>query len=85
MSSQPPRILIVDDEPQIARVLRTVGYVNSTQDFTQQHVVINGASELLREVLGEDGVGARTALGMVSLPAGTSVEVDVIFQLKAGD
>ena len=64
-------------------VLRTVGYVNSHPDFNDQHLVINGASELLREVLGDAGVGTRTAIGMASLPLGSSVEVDVIFRLKA--
>ena len=68
---------------KIARVLKTVGYVNCTPEFTQQHLVINGASDLLREILGDDGIGARTALGMVSLPLGTSVELDVIFQLRS--
>jgi enamine deaminase RidA (YjgF/YER057c/UK114 family) len=67
---------------RIARVLKMVGYVNSDPDFTEQHLVINGASELLREVLGEDGIGARTAIGMGSLPLGSATEVDIIFQLK---
>jgi enamine deaminase RidA (YjgF/YER057c/UK114 family) len=68
---------------RIARVLRTVGYVNSDPDFTDQHLVINGASELLREVFGDDGIGTRTAIGMAALPLGSSAEVDIIFQLKA--
>ena len=69
---------------RVERVLRTVGYVNSDPSFTDQHLVINGASELLRDVLGPDaGIGVRTAIGMVSLPLGSSVEVDVIFKLKS--
>ena len=69
---------------RIERVLRTVGYVNSEPDFTNQHIVINGASELLIAVLGQDaGVGVRTAIGMAGLPVGSSVEVDIIFKLKA--
>ena len=68
---------------RVERVLRTVGYVNSEPHFTEQHLVINGASELLREVFGEDGVGARTAIGMAALPLGSSVEVDVILKLKS--
>ena len=67
---------------RIARVLKMVGYVNSDLDFTEQHLVINGASELLREVLGDDGIGVRTAIGMGALPLGSSTEVDIIFQLK---
>lgn len=69
---------------RIERVLRTVGYVNSDPNFTDQHLVINGASELLVEVLGQDaGVGVRTAIGMASLPLGSSTEVDIIFKLKS--
>lgn len=67
---------------RVARVLRTVGYVNSDLDFTEQHLVINGASELLREVFGDDGVGARTALGLAALPLGSSVEVDIVLRLR---
>jgi enamine deaminase RidA (YjgF/YER057c/UK114 family) len=67
---------------RVARVLRTVGYVNSDLDFTEQHLVINGASELLREVFGDDGIGARTALGLAALPLGSSVEVDIVLQLR---
>ena len=69
---------------RVERVLRTVGYVNSEPTFTEQHLVINGGSELLRDVFGEDhGIGARTAIGMAALPLGVCVEVDVIFKLKA--
>ena len=68
---------------RVERVLRTVGYVNSDPDYTEQHLVINGASELLRDVFGDNGVGVRTAIGMASLPLGSSVEVDIILQLKS--
>ena len=69
---------------RVERVLRTVGYVNSDPSFTDQHLVINGASELLIAVLGDDaGVGVRTAVGMAGLPVGSSVEVDIILKLKA--
>ena len=68
---------------RVERVLRTLGYVNSEPTFTDQHLVINGASELLRDVFGENGVGARTAIGMASLPLGSSVEVDIVLKLKA--
>jgi enamine deaminase RidA (YjgF/YER057c/UK114 family) len=66
----------------IDRILRVTGYVNSDPDFTQQHVVINGASQLLREVFGDAGRHARTALGMAQLPLGSSVEVEMILLLK---
>ena len=69
---------------RVERVLRTVGYVNTNPTFTDQHLVINGASELLIAVLGDDaGVGVRTAVGMAGLPLGSSVEVDMILKLKA--
>ena len=69
---------------RIERVLRTVGYVNSEPTFADQHLVINGASELLIAVLGDQaGIGVRTAIGMAGLPLGSSVEVDIIFKLKA--
>lgn len=66
----------------IERVVRITGYVNSDPDFTEQHLIINGASELVRAVFDEAGRHARTALGMAQLPLGSSVEVEMIFQLK---
>lgn len=68
---------------RIERVLRITGYVNSDPTFTDQHLVINGASQLVRDVFGEAGRHARTALGMAQLPLGSSVEVEMIFQLKS--
>ena len=67
---------------KIQRVVRMTGYVNADPDFTDCHLVINGASTLLREVFGEEGRHARTALSMAQLPLGASVEVEMIFQLK---
>ena len=68
---------------RIERVVRVTGYVNADSDFTDCHLVINGATNLLKEVFGADsGRHARTALGMGQLPLGTSVEVEAIFQLK---
>ncbi|EAQ78076.1 RidA family protein [Blastopirellula marina] len=66
----------------IERVVRITGYVNCEADFTQQHLVINGASQLVRDVFGEAGRHARTALGMQQLPLGASVEVEMILLLK---
>lgn len=67
---------------RIARVLRVTGYVNSDLDFTEPHVVINGASQLLIEVFGSDaGVGARSAIGQAQLPRGACVEVEMILEL----
>lgn len=69
---------------RVERVLKLTGFVNSDTDFTDQHLVINGASQLLKDVLGDDhGVGARSAIGMAQLPLGSSVEVEMIFKLKS--
>jgi enamine deaminase RidA (YjgF/YER057c/UK114 family) len=68
---------------KIERVVRVTGYVNADPDFTECHMVINGATNLLKDVFGpEVGRHARTALGMGQLPLGCSVEVEAIFQLK---
>ncbi|MFP6767226.1 MAG: RidA family protein [Planctomycetaceae bacterium] len=67
------------------RVVKLLGCVNSTQDFIEQHLVINGASDLLHEIFGKDGDGyhARSALGFASLPTGPAVEVEAIFEISA--
>lgn len=66
------------------RVLKVLGCVNSTLDFTDQHLVINGCSDLLHEIFGKttDGYHARSALGFVQLPTGAAVEVEAIFEIK---
>ena len=64
------------------KVVRLVGYVASTPDFHDQPAVIDGASELLRDVLGEEaGVGARLALGVTSLPVRSPVEIELILEI----
>ena len=68
---------------RIERVIRVTGYVNSDPDFTDQHLVINGASQLLLDVFGDAGLGARSALGMAQLPLGSSTEVEMILELKS--
>ena len=66
------------------RCIKVFGCVNSTQDFTDQHLVINGCSDLYHEVFGKDGDGyhARSALGFASLPTGPGVEIEAIFEIK---
>lgn len=66
------------------RVIKVLGCVNSGPDFVEQHLVINGASDLLHEVFGKtgDGYHARSALGFAALPTGAAVEVEVIFEVK---
>jgi enamine deaminase RidA (YjgF/YER057c/UK114 family) len=66
----------------IARVVRITGYVNSDPTFSDQHLVINSASRLVREVFGDEGRHARTALGMAQLPLGASVEVEMILSMR---
>jgi enamine deaminase RidA (YjgF/YER057c/UK114 family) len=67
---------------RVKRLVKTLGMVNATADFEDQPQVINGFSELMAEVLGDDaGVGARSAVGMGSLPGNIPVEVECIFEL----
>ena len=62
--------------------MKTFGLVNSTAEFTDQPAVINGFSELMRDVFGEEaGIAARSAVGAASLPGGVAVEVETIFEL----
>jgi enamine deaminase RidA (YjgF/YER057c/UK114 family) len=65
------------------RVVKLLGCVNSTLEFTDQHLVINGASDLLHQIFGKDGDGyhARSALGFAQLPTGAAVEVEAIFEV----
>ena len=65
------------------RCVRLLGAVNCTPEFTEQHLVINGASQLIWDILGKEGRGyhARSALGFVSLPVGFAVEVEGIFEV----
>ena len=69
------------DLDQIKRVIKVLGMVNSTPDFAQQPLVINGFSELMAEVFGADnGVGVRSAVGMM-LPGNVAVEIEAMFEL----
>lgn len=67
------------------RVLKVLGCVNSTLEFHEQHLVINGCSDLLHEIYGKQGDGyhARSALGFAQIPTGSAVEVEAIFEIKA--
>jgi enamine deaminase RidA (YjgF/YER057c/UK114 family) len=67
---------------RVERVLRVTGYVNSDADFTDQHLVINGASQLFVDVFGDAGWHARSAVGMAQLPLGASVEVEAILKAR---
>ena len=65
----------------VTRVVKVVGFVASTPDFTGQPGVVNGASELLGEVFGDAGVHARSAVGVASLPLDAPVEVEIIVEV----
>jgi enamine deaminase RidA (YjgF/YER057c/UK114 family) len=66
----------------VVRVVKVVGFVASTPDFTGQPVVINGASELLGQVFGDAGAHARSAVGVAALPRDAPVEVELIVQVQ---
>jgi enamine deaminase RidA (YjgF/YER057c/UK114 family) len=67
---------------KVKRVVKTLGMVNTAQDFYDHPKVINGCSELFAEIWGDDlGVGARSAVGMGPLPGNIAVEIEVIFEL----
>jgi len=66
----------------VARVVKVVGFVASTPDFTGQPGVVNGVSELLGEVFGDAGVHARSAVGVASLPLDAPVEVELVVEVK---
>jgi enamine deaminase RidA (YjgF/YER057c/UK114 family) len=67
---------------KVKRLIKTLGMVNCTADFRDQPLVINGFSELMAQVFGDDaGVGARSAVGMGSLPGNIPVEIECIFEI----
>ncbi|WP_440410536.1 RidA family protein [Neorhizobium petrolearium] len=71
------------DLGRIRRVLKLNGFIASTPNFTEQHIVMNGASNLLANVLGDAGKHARAAVGMAALPLNAAVEVDAIIEIEA--
>ena len=70
------------DLSKIKSCVKLTGFVNSTEDFTEQPKVINGASDLIASIFGEAGMHTRAAVSTNSLPLGVSVEVDAIFELN---
>lgn len=71
----------VGDLNKVTRIVKVMSLVNSTNTFTEQHLVTNGASELLGEVFGEAGVHARSAFGVAQIPLGACVEIELIAEL----
>ena len=73
---------VTGDLDRIKQIVRVVGYVASVPTFTQQPAVVNGASELLLEIFGENGKHARSAVGMVVLPLNASVEIELTVEIE---
>ena len=71
------------DLTRITRVVKLSSFVASAPSFTEQHIVTNGASNLIANVLGEAGKHARAAVGMAALPLNASVEIEAIIEIKA--
>jgi enamine deaminase RidA (YjgF/YER057c/UK114 family) len=71
-----------DDLSKVKSCVKLTGFVNSTEDFTDQPKVINGASELIVSIFGDAGMHTRAAVSTNSLPLGVSVEVDAIFEIN---
>lgn len=69
------------DLDRVKRVVKLVGFVNSTPDFTDQPRVVNGASDLMVEVFGDAGRHARSAVSAAALPLGVAVEVEALFEI----
>ena len=70
------------DLNRVQRIVKLMSLVNSTPDYIEQHLVTNGASELLVEVFGEQGKHARSAFGVAQIPMGACVEIELIVELK---
>ena len=72
----------VGDLNRVKRIVKLMSLVNSTADFTEQHLVTNGASELLGEVFAAKGTHARSAFGVAQIPMGACVEIELIAELE---
>jgi len=72
----------LDSLDHVQRLIKVLGLVNCAEDFTAHPAVINGCSELFRDVFGEEaGVGTRSAVGAASLPLGVAVEIEAVFEI----
>ena len=72
----------VGDLGKVKRIVKVMSLVNSTGDFTEQHLVTNGCSELLGEIFGDAGRHARSAFGVAQIPTGSCVEIEMIAELE---
>jgi enamine deaminase RidA (YjgF/YER057c/UK114 family) len=71
----------VGDLNKVKRIVKLMSLVNSTPDFTEQHLVTNGASELFGQVFGDKGAHARSAFGVAQIPLGACVEIELIAEI----
>lgn len=71
----------VGDLNRVTRIVKLMALVNSTPDYTEQHLVTNGASELIGQVFGDKGSHARSAFGVAQIPRGACVEIEMIVEL----
>ena len=71
----------VGDLEKVKRIVKVMSLVNSSPDFTEQHLVTNGASELFGQVFGERGAHARSAFGVAQIPMGACVEIELIAEV----
>ena len=71
----------IGDLGKVRRIVKVMSLVNSTPDFTEQHLVTNGCSELLGEVFGDAGKHARSAFGVAQIPMGACVEIEMIVEV----
>jgi enamine deaminase RidA (YjgF/YER057c/UK114 family) len=67
---------------RVARIVKALGMVNAAPGFTEQPKVVDGFSDLMVDVFGESGRGARAAVGMVTLSGGMAVEIEMVVELK---
>jgi len=72
----------VGDLDKVRRIVKLMSLVNSTAGFTEQHLVTNGASQLLGEVFGDAGAHARSAFGVAQIPLGACVEIELIAEVQ---
>jgi enamine deaminase RidA (YjgF/YER057c/UK114 family) len=72
----------VGDLNRVVRIVKVMSLVNSSSDFTDQHLVTNGASELLAQVFGDKGAHARSAFGVAQIPMGACVEIELIAEVQ---
>ncbi len=72
----------VGDLNKVVRIIKLLGLVNSAPTFTEHHLVVNGASELLGQVFGDNGAHARSAFGVAQIPMGACVEIELIAEVQ---